>query len=449
MMNEAIVGQLFSMFKEEYGYAIDDAAGLFDGQRDMLEFLMKLGKKLEQKFFEGLGSGYLGPKHTIEGVEYRFKGHRRREIHGLFGKIELRRAYYVGPRGSNCHPLDERLALKGHSPGLQYFLALFTGQNVYEKALQQFHQIFRPEGQDEISMRKALDMDYELGEGLEGLRQQEIEAVEQRDEGIGKQTPIKDLMAVSIDATKVREKLGEKPSKSGKKKYDIGFKDAKVAAVSAVVWDAKDKEASCVDSSYLCAVEEADEFFKRVWVEMLRRGVNPESQPLVFLGDGAAWIWNRVKDLANGRSIEILDFYHACEYLSNVCKALFGEETEGYRRHFHSWKTMFFRGEAVAVIEALKAIQQDLHDEQTLKVLLLGIEYFQDNLQRMNYRLYRRLRLPIGSGTVESACKNVVGGRMKQGGMTWSNDGADGMLQIRSSQESGRFESDFRLLLVA
>ena len=109
MMNEAIVGQLFSMFKEEYGYAIDDAAGLFDGQRDMLEFLMKLGKKLEQKFFEGLGSGYLGPKHTIEGVEYRFKGHRRREIHGLFGKIELRRAYYVGPRGSNCHPLDERL----------------------------------------------------------------------------------------------------------------------------------------------------------------------------------------------------------------------------------------------------------------------------------------------------------------------------------------------------
>jgi hypothetical protein len=37
MLNEAIVGQLFSMFKEEYGYAVDDAAGLFDGQRDMLE----------------------------------------------------------------------------------------------------------------------------------------------------------------------------------------------------------------------------------------------------------------------------------------------------------------------------------------------------------------------------------------------------------------------------
>ncbi len=449
MIDEAIVGQLFAMFKEQYGCAVDDATGLFDAQRDMLEFVMKLGKSLERKFFEDLGSGYIGPKQTIEGVEYRFKGHRRREIHGLFGKIVLKRAYYVGPRGSNCHPLDERLGLKGHTPGLQYFLALFTGQNVYEKALGQFHRIFRPEGKDEISMRKALDMDYELGEGLERQRQQEIEGIEQRDEGIEKQAPIEGLMAVSIDATKVREKLGEKLSKSGKKKYEIGFKDAKVAAVSAVVWDAGAGEAGCVDNSYLSAVEEADQFFKRIWAEMLRRGVDPESQPLVFLGDGASWIWNRVNELANGRSIEILDFYHACEYLSNVCKALFGEQTEDYNRHFHSWKKMFYRGEAAAVIEALKAIQQDVHNEPTLKVLLLGIDYFQNNLQWMNYRLYRRLRLPIGSGTVESACKNVVGGRMKLGGMTWSADGADGMLQIRSSQESDRFESDFREFLAA
>jgi len=48
MLNEAIVGQLFAIFKEQYGYAVDDAAGVFDGQRDMLEFLMRLGKSLER-----------------------------------------------------------------------------------------------------------------------------------------------------------------------------------------------------------------------------------------------------------------------------------------------------------------------------------------------------------------------------------------------------------------
>jgi hypothetical protein len=298
-------------------------------------------------------------------------------------------------------------------------------------------------------MRKALDMDYELGEALETRRQQEIEAVLEHDQPIAKQTPIKGLMAVSIDATKVREKLGERRLKSGKKRYEIGFKDAKVAAISSVVWDGQRGEASCLHSSYLSAVEEADEFFKRIWVEMQRRGVDPENQYLVILGDGALWIWNRAKDLGNKRTIEILDFYHACEYLSDLCKILYGEQTPQYRRHFHGWTKMFYRGQAAAVIEELKEIQKDTHDEQVLKALLQTIGYFQDNLSRMNYRKYRRLRLPIGSGTVESACKNVVGGRMKQGGMTWSELGADGMLQIRSSQESGRFESDFRLLLVA
>ncbi len=54
------------------------------------------------------------------------------------------------------------------------------------------------------------------------------------------------------------------------------------------------------------------------------------------------------------------------------------------------------------------------------------------------------MQLPISSGTVESACRTVVGGRMKQGGMTWSESGAEGMLQIRASLASERFLEDFR-----
>jgi hypothetical protein len=449
MNNEAIVRRLFAIFKDKYGETVCDCGSVFDGQRDLLEFVMGLGRAMEQMFFDGLGTGYVGPTIEIDGVRYRFKGYRSREVHGLFGKITLKRAYYVGGRGQTYCPLDRQLRLEGHTPGLQYFLALFTGQNVYQKALDQFQRIFRPEGKDRISMRKALDMDYELGEGLQGLRQKEIERVFEGEEPVEKQAPIAGMMAISIDATKVRQKLGEKLTKGGKKRYEIGFKDAKVAAVSSVLWDKQRGEASCVDSSYVCAVEEADEFFKRIWVEMQRRGVDPESQRLLFLGDGAAWIWNRTKDLGNKRSIEILDFYHACEYLSDLCKVLYGEQTQEYWRHFKGWTKMFYRSQAAAVIEALKEIQKNTRDEQTLKPLLLAIDHFQNNLPRMDYRLYRRLKLPIGSGTVESACKNVIGGRMKGGGMTWSDYGADGMLQIRSSQESDRFESDFRQLLAA
>jgi hypothetical protein len=66
------------------------------------------------------------------------------------------------------------------------------------------------------------------------------------------------------------------------------------------------------------------------------------------------------------------------------------------------------------------------------------INFFKDNKERFHYDSYRAMKLPIGSGTIESACKNVIAGRMKQGGTTWSEAGADGTPQIRSSIASDR-----------
>ena len=75
------------------------------------------------------------------------------------------------------------------------------------------------------------------------------------------------------------------------------------------------------------------------------------------------------------------------------------------------------------------------------------ISYFEENKDRMRYDQYMAMKLPIGSGTVESSCKNVIGARLKKGGMTWSESGAEGMLQIRASLRSERFLQDFRSTL--
>jgi len=215
-MNEAIIGKLFEQFKELYGATRATAASVFDGQRDLLTFVMGIGRELEQHMFDGLGTGYRGAVVERDGLRYRFKGYRRRQMQGLFGKVDLKRAYYVAGEGRTYSPLDCEVSAEGHTPGLQYYLSLFTGQNAYQEALDQFHRIFRPEGRDEISMRKALDMDYQLGERLEGLREQEIRQVLEQDSGIGKEEPIEQTMAVSIDATKVREKLGQKRVRNGR-----------------------------------------------------------------------------------------------------------------------------------------------------------------------------------------------------------------------------------------
>ena len=446
-MDMNLVQQIWDYFKGAYGGKVASSVDLFDRQKDLLEFLMNIGRDLEQTLFDELGSGYEGRIVIKDGREFESKGNRSQSIHGLFGVIEYKRAYYVCREkgGGSYTPLDEKLGIeKKHTPGCNYFMSLFTSQGVYEKSMVRFHEIFRPDGKDLISMRKVLDMDYELGEKLEGIRQDEIERVYEKGEGVERENAIEGVMAVSVDATKVREKLGEEITSRGRKRYEIGFKDAKIAVVSELSWDKNRKEGKCMNSTYVSAEEHADDFFKRIWVEMNRRGNDLCGKLIVFLGDGAAWIWNRTGDLANERSVLILDFYHACEHLSGLCKVLYGEETKEFWQHFKRWKDLFLKGKVQKVIDRLKKIMSSTRSQSTLKSLLGEIKYFGDNKDKMRYEKYRKMKLPIGSGTVESACKNVIGGRLKGGGMTWSPSGADGMLQIRSSVESGRYYSDFK-----
>ncbi len=173
-----------------------------------------------------------------------------------------------------------------------------------------------------------------------------------------------------------------------------------------------------MNSTYVSAEEHADEFFKRIWVEMNRRSKDLTRQPMVFLGDGADWIWNRTGDLSNEMSLFILDFYHAVKHLADLCKVLYGEETKEFWQHFKRWKDLFYRGKVQKVIDQLRKIMEGTRKQSTLESFLAEIKYFEDYKEKMHHDKYRKMKLPIGSGTVESACKNVIGGRLKSGGMT-------------------------------
>jgi len=445
-MDTHFVSQLLEYFKATFGLKIDSAEQLFETQRNLLEYLVCLGRELENKMFEELGKGYEGARVEKEGRKYKFVGYRGNTIQGLFGEIRYQRAYYVGveKEAGSWIPLDERLGIeKRHTPGFNYFLSSFTGREAYQESLNRFHEIFRPDGKHLVSMRKALDMDYELGSRIEQRRQQEIQQVFEGGKPMEVQRAVQGTVAVSIDATKVREKQGEYIDDCGKKRYEIGFRDAKVGVISEARWDPVRAEASCTDSSYVGGIEHADEFFRRVWVEMNRRVRDPQKIRIVFLADGANWIWDRVPDLTNDFSVLILDFYHAAEHLSALCKELYGEQSEEYWQHFRRWRESFLDGKVQEVIAELKQLRAGCKGQKR-NVLQGQINYFEENKDRMRYDRYRAMQLPIGSGTVESSCKNVIGGRMKQGGMTWSESGAEGMLQIRTSLASNRFLQDFR-----
>ena len=99
-----------------------------------------------------------------------------------------------------------------------------------------------------------------------------------------------------------------------------------------------------------------------------------------------------------------------------MCKRLHGEETPVYRKSFNRWKAILFAGKVRKFLQELQQIR-DAREHRAHGDFIQGeINYFTDDKQRMRYDISRAARLPIGSGTIESSCKNVIGGRMEQGG---------------------------------
>lgn len=140
------------------------------------------------------------------------------------------------------------------------------------------------------------------------------------------------------------------------------------------------------------------------------------------------------------RRIEVLDWWHAVERLWTLVKTHLPDDEatawvtqqkqhlaqDGLRQVWRSIRTLYPRGTPLP-----DAVRQ-------------AIGYLFHNRRRMRYKTFRQQGYPIGSGTVESACKVVVQQRMKQAGMRWSRAGAQAMLALRCALLSDRWHDTWR-----
>jgi hypothetical protein len=155
----------------------------------------------------------------------------------------------------------------------------------------------------------------------------------------------------------------------------------------------------------------------------------------VAITDGGAGLEDFVR--LNFPRVEavILDFYHAAEYLAKLATALFPTDEVAALTQTKSWSRLLREegGDAmIAVLEnwdwpgvrGLAAVRDDV----------LG--YFENQVHRMDYPTYEANGWYIGSGAVESACKTVVGQRLKGSGMRWSEPGAHALCHVRALYRS-------------
>ena len=194
--------------------------------------------------------------------------------------------------------------------------------------------------------------------------------------------------------------------------------------------------------SYVAHLGGPEPLGKLLSLEAERRGYD-QAQQRVTLGDGAKWIWGLSGEhFPTGQ--EIVDWYHAVDHLWTAAQLSFQDKSQR-ERWVTQRKTELWTGHAsqlATLIERLAQLHPDHHDELTTEA-----GYFRNNYRRMQYQEFREDGYPIGSGTVESGCKQLITMRMKGPGMRWSRSGAENLLALRAAYLSDNWDDAWQLTL--
>jgi len=182
---------------------------------------------------------------------------------------------------------------------------------------------------------------------------------------------------------------------------------------------------------------------------------------VVLLGDGAPWIWDRIPKLimsVGGDDVkltEIIDWTHAKQNLNKAFETLSAKKQA--KVNFEYFKNLLFSGQIMKIVTELKEL---LNVRASSKIIKKLKSYFIPNICRMQYEINRAMKLPIGSGVIESAIRRVINLRLKSPGSFWKLDFAETMLYLRAQVLYGRWENlknnwtklilnDFRLIAMA
>ncbi|MEI7699525.1 MAG: hypothetical protein WCK86_07010 [Planctomycetia bacterium] len=173
-----------------------------------------------------------------------------------------------------------------------------------------------------------------------------------------------------------------------------------------------------------------------------------EASRLLFVADGASWIWTRIPKLIAALGLkseqiqELIDFWHAVEYLGKIAESR--KLTGAKRKHWLTvQKRRLLNGEIGSVVMEL----EKLRSGRRTKEQATWLNYFQThglNSRRMDYSTLRRNQMLIGSGAIENAVQRIINLRVKSNSTYWLRENAETMIRLRAWLKAGRAEELFR-----
>ena len=339
--------------------------------------------------------------------------------------------------GQMVMPLRERLGLQGHqpmSPALEDRLCyLAATSRSYEQAAESANRF--GVATDDSQIYRLVQR---IGNRAEAQAEQRVSrAFDSR----GNKEVIREAswelngepfsMVLMLDGTMLRsrgEDWGMKPASApGERVAWHELKAGLVLRIPEASTDQRQKAAKF----YVASDGPPDKVGRRLYAEALRRGLE-QAKRVYVIADGAVWIWRLAEEHFPG-SVGELDFYHASEHLWALGRTLCGDNEEETR----AWVGPLIRslkysgGENLLSVleELLKTAKAEKLSPEQQQVLGREEAYFRNHASRLDYPRAKRDGIPLGSGSMESACSQIQG-RFKRSGQFWSRSGERALLAL-------------------
>lgn len=394
-----------------------------------------IGSKMLEGLLNSDNGGYKGRELGCEaGHNFEFIDYRDKNLVTVLVSIKVKRAYYYDKECKKGYcPKDKELDIPdtSFSPGVRRMMGRVGAYRAFGLG----HEDIKEMAGINIGRKEIERCSNDLGIQVEKFYSEEVSKALSPKVISLKKIPI---MYICIDGTGVPVVKKETANRKGKGE-DGNAKTREVKLGCVFTQSTVDEKGHPVrdegSTSYVGAIETAEEFSKRIYSEAVRRGLN-RAEEVCILGDGAAWIWNIAEEQFYG-STQIVDLYHAREHYWKVAKIAFSNKEKRDQWAFDQ-KEALNKGDVTQVINAIQELSAQTQEDQN--ELEKAIGYFSNHQKKMKYNEFKEKVFFVGSGVLEAGCRSIIGQRLKQSGMHWTVKGANNIISLRTCFFSNRWE---------
>ena len=426
--------------------AARQATEVHEVERALFRSLLALGRSLLIHFLQEKGVGDSGPSLSVEESQILLRGELvSREYLSIFGAVDIKR-YVYGSAADGVAPLDGALNLPEwkYSYLLQEWGLTFTCKEAFQEAGKTLDQILGLG----LAVGTLERLSRKVSNGVAPFRAEQPPPDGEEEAA---------LLVATVDCKGVplTRKKGTK-SKQGKRRQKGEKKTKKKMACVGAVYTIDPFVRTPDDilnevQRKACAEKRPVPYHKRVQAELLddketlfaslteqiQQRQSDDPKKLLFLSDGERRLWT-LQEKYLPQAIGILDLWHVMEYLWKGAHLFHAESSPQAEAWVSQRLQMLLEGKVGYVIGGLKQMRtKHALKGNNKKTIQSIITYFHNNRHHMRYDEYLTAGYPIGSGVAEGACRHLVKDRMERTGMRWTVEGAQAILDLRSTYLNG------------